>query len=905
VHSWPAVAKSPDGCDRMTGLMFHLIPHTHWDREWYLPHTAFQARLVPVLDDLLSRLARDPAYRSFLLDGQTVLIEDYLQVRPERAGEIRALARQERLALGPWYVLADELIPSGEALVRNLLLGATDAARYAEGHRVDVLYSPDAFGHPARWPLLAREFGIKYGVLWRGLAGPGDLYRWDNVLVWHLPPSGYEIGAALPADRERLRDAWGPVREQLTRRARAAHVALFVGADHHAAHPEVGMLRDLLAELDPANGFRVSRLEEFFQALETSAPRAAVLHGELRAPAREGGTWSLQGVHGTRAPEKRANSDLELWLERFAEPLAALARRRGGRDRQPLLDFAWRALVRCQFHDTLAGTVSDLVADAVHARHREIAALAREIVRGALHDLVGHDPDAARERGSGGENTPALVVWNPAARERGGVVIADLTFFLRDVFVGPPSGRLPRERDEYRPFALGATDRPSVPVQILERAEGFERIEAERHYPDQDRVTRVRVAFRMSPPVAGLGFNVLRLRDPMPLDRDPDDAVRVRARTLANHRVSVQLAGNGSLTVRDLQSGERFDGLLALESEPDSGDAYTFSRGRGLRSKQGFGSSRTVVRTIATGPLVGALEARFTLPAGLAASASADGAVGVRLHVWLHAASPLVRVVLDVDNRGLYHRLRARLPTGLTNVSITAGGPFGSVARASGTADARSNHGLFEAPARTAPAHRFAAAARDSRGLALLAPGFFEYEWTPNGDLLFTVLRAIGQLSRPDLPERPGHAAWPTEIPGAQCLGPTRVELALACVTSADIERGDVLPALWEDGFVPLHGYWLREAGELLNETPNITLEGPGLVLSAVKPAQAGSPMILRCYNATDQKVAGAWRFGTGMRSVHRVRADERESAPLALESRGHLVRFAADPHEVVSLLVT
>ena len=130
----------------MTGLIFHLIPHTHWDREWYLPRAAFQARLVAVLDDLIERLQRDPAYRSFLLDGQTVLLEDYVSVRPERETDLKALVKTGRLQVGPWYVLPDEQIPSGEGLVRNLLLGAADAERW--GGRLDVLYSPDAFGHP-------------------------------------------------------------------------------------------------------------------------------------------------------------------------------------------------------------------------------------------------------------------------------------------------------------------------------------------------------------------------------------------------------------------------------------------------------------------------------------------------------------------------------------------------------------------------------------------------------------------------------------------------------------------------------------------------------------------------------------------------------------------------------------
>src|SRR5439155_11271060 len=119
---------------------FHLIPHTHWDREWYLPRAAFLARLVPALDDLIDRLERQPAFRSFLLDGQSVLLEDYLRVRPEQSERVHTLVRTGRLQVGPWYVLADELVPSGESLVRNLLLGVLDSERL--GGRCDVLYSP-------------------------------------------------------------------------------------------------------------------------------------------------------------------------------------------------------------------------------------------------------------------------------------------------------------------------------------------------------------------------------------------------------------------------------------------------------------------------------------------------------------------------------------------------------------------------------------------------------------------------------------------------------------------------------------------------------------------------------------------------------------------------------------------
>jgi alpha-mannosidase len=874
----------------VTAFIFHLIPHTHWDREWFLPRAAFQARLVALVDDLIDRLHADTAFRSFLLDGQTVLIEDYLRAHAERENDIRALVKTGRLQLGPWYVLADELIPSGESLVHNLLLGAADAERL--GGRLDVLYSPDAFGHPAALPALAREFGIKFAVVWRGLGADADassakdFFRWSapdgkDVLLWHLPPDGYEIGAALPAAGARLPDLWAAVREELVTRAAGKHVPVFIGADHHAPHPSLTGLRDLLAELEPASAFRISRLDEFFQAAENTTARPVA--GELRAS--YGYTWTLQGVHGTRAPLKRRHGQIELWLERIAEPLAALARYAGGRDRRAVLELAWRTLVRTQFHDTIAGTTADAVSAAAGERLTSVAAYAAEVGRGSVYDLVGFDPDLARARR---ESESALVVWNPAARAREGVMTADVTFFRRDVLVGPPAAeRVARQGKGYAPFALAA-DGAMFPVQVLAQRVTQERREASRHYPDQDEVDQVRIAFR-APPVAGLGMRTLAPAPPAPLARA--DEARVRGRTLENRFVAVTLEPNGALSVHDRRRNERYTDVLRLEDSGDAGDAYTYSPPARDRVRQSHGP--IAVRRLAAGPLVAALESRFEVTAG----------IEVRLIVQLYADSRLVRVSLEIDNRNSWHRLRARVPTGLPGVPAVAGSAFAAISRAAVDGDPRRS--LREAPVRTAPAQRFVAATRGDRGLALLAPAFFEYEWTAQGDLLVTLLRAIGELSRGDLPTRPGHAAWPTAIPDAQCHGKTRVDLALTPLTGAELEHGDVLPQLWEDAFLPLQGTWLRDAGILTPPPLDISLEGRGLVFSALKPAQLGSPMVLRCYNATARKVSGAWRFATGVKTAHRVRADEREAVALVLEQRGNVVRFVAEPYEIVSMLIT
>ncbi len=100
-----------------------VVPHTHWDREWYHPEARFRLRLARLLDELIPLLKAHPEIPSFLLDGQAITLDDYLAVRPEQAGVLGRLLREGRLEAGPWYVLADELLVSDEALVRNLMAG--------------------------------------------------------------------------------------------------------------------------------------------------------------------------------------------------------------------------------------------------------------------------------------------------------------------------------------------------------------------------------------------------------------------------------------------------------------------------------------------------------------------------------------------------------------------------------------------------------------------------------------------------------------------------------------------------------------------------------------------------------------------------------------------------------------
>jgi 2-O-(6-phospho-alpha-D-mannosyl)-D-glycerate hydrolase len=880
----------------MPGYTFHLIPHTHWDREWYLPQSVFLARLVSAVDDLLNRLESQPD-TTFLMDGQTVLIEDYLRVRPDQESRIRELVRTGRIQVGPWYVLADELIPAGESLIRNLLLGQSDADGL--GGRSDVLYSPDAFGHPAVWPQLAEEFGMRYGVVWRGIGGePGqdrDLTRWRGpdgreVLLYHLPPDGYEIGAALPLAPDRLAQAWSRVRAALVPRASTPHVAVFVGADHHATHPDLGALRTLLGEIEPESEVRISRLVDFFAAASSASSGLPVISGELRWS--YGYTWTLQGVHATRAPLKRRNALTELALLRLAEPLAGLALATRGCDRRATLRHACRLLVRSQFHDSIAGTTSDDVTRRVELRLDDARLVAGEIARGSLNDLIGNDPDLARSDPH--STAPVLVLWNPVPRRRSGVVVADVTWFRRDVLVGPPGDRVPRVGSGRHSFHLTGSG-GVIPVQPLGSAPAQERLDSARHYPDQDLVDLTRVAF-IAPELGGLAFSTLQTGDGAA--RASGAGVWLRGRRMGNELIEVAVEAGGALRLTDRRTRQTYRNLLVLESGGDVGDTYTYCPPARDRVRRSLGPVR--IRPLARGPLVAALQAEWAMRAGRLGRR--DGTVRVRLIVSVYAGSPLIRCTLDIDNQATQHRLRARLASGVAGGAAVAGAQFGTELRTPVHIEARRYP--RETPVRTALAHRHVGTALKNRGLVLLAPGFFEYELDARGSLAVTLLRAVGSLSRDDLPTRPGHAGWPVATPGAQCLGTERLQLAIAPITRAALDDGTTVPGLWEDAFLPVQAIWLRQSTPLSIQQLDLRLEGEGLVFSALKPAEDGRAMVLRCYNATARPTAGAWHFGVPVTTAHRARADERQLHDIRLGEGGRSVPFHAAPHEIVTIMV-
>ena len=295
----------------VSDFRYLVVPHTHWDREWYLPFESFRLRLGTVVDGVLDTLEGDPSFTSFTLDGQAIVLEDYVEVRPENEGRLRELLDAGRLEVGPSYVLPDEILVGGESLVRNLLLGRRVCRRFGV-EPSGAGYLPDSFGHPAQLPQILAGFGIRTFLFSRGLGDEiddvGVVFRWRagpaEVVACQMLPH-YDNFARLAWYHDAEERVRGIVERfgEAVRDAGQDAILLANGSDHETIEPE---LPQILAGLERTFGaqFRIGRYDE-----HAPAPDGLPAHeGELVGSRLQN---VLRGVNSARIYLKQANERAE------------------------------------------------------------------------------------------------------------------------------------------------------------------------------------------------------------------------------------------------------------------------------------------------------------------------------------------------------------------------------------------------------------------------------------------------------------------------------------------------------------------------------------------------------------------------------------------------------------------
>lgn len=407
----------------------HIVSHTHWDREWYAPFQQFRVRLVALVEELLRIVQADRQYKHFMLDGQTVILEDYLEIQPHRLPELKQLITDGRLLIGPWYTMPELSLVGSEAIVRNLLLGHRIAKRFGGVMRVG--YLPDSFGQIAQMPQILRGFGIDAAVFWRGTDDEVD----RSEFIWQSPdgsevlgvclPFGYSNGYNLPDDEQQLLARLSHIRNQLEPFATTPHLLVMNGGDHAVPQPElpriIAKANGLLADVEVIH----STLPDYVAAVRREGGEAGWrrMQGEFRSGRHN---FVLAGVLSTRMWLKQRDFACETTLEKWAEPFSALAslllpaEASNGRHLSTapsLLAVAWRYLLHNHAHDTVAGCGIDQLYHEARTRYDWSQQIAETVAGDSMAALAEH-VDLSRLGGDGSAVFPVLAVFNGSGRPR-------------------------------------------------------------------------------------------------------------------------------------------------------------------------------------------------------------------------------------------------------------------------------------------------------------------------------------------------------------------------------------------------------------------------------------------------------------------------------------------------------
>lgn len=869
-----------------------VVPHSHWDREWYATFEEFRFYLVQFMDELLELLEADEGFRSFLLDGQVSLLDDYLEVRPENRDRLVGLIRDGRIEIGPWYVQPDEFLISGEALVRNLLLG--DAVARGFGPVMKQGYVPDTFGHISQLPQVLQGFGIKTFYFMRGLGEDIEELRtefwWEapdgSKVLAHFLSETYSNAAVLGSDPARISfrhdrlsdpssyfvsyDSLFELRDRLAGRAADRTILLLNGSDHVTVQPFFSRyVFDLNRSMDDYlfNG----KLGDFARLVLAKNPDLKTWQGELRSARYQP---VLKGTYSSRIYLKQENEHAQQLLEGLAERISAVVYATGGRDYSPFLRYAWRELIKNHAHDSIGGCSVDAVHRQMMGRFDTIKRVGQKVIDESLDHLASRVAPPSQP-----ERIP-IVVFNPSPWERSGKVWVEVSLdvdvpFRRRIFdwIGK------RELNLEQSF-LTDPEKNEIAFNVK-----GEKLHIEDALYRRKAVRRATIEFDAGN-VPPLGYKVYQLTSSSDNGRREPTGPKPEDGVLENEILKVMAEEDGTLSLLDKRTGTTYEGLNRLVDEGDAGDEYNFSP----PAEQTVKTSRDADWTVEPGenPYTFAMRGDLNLNRSLVEGRSSRSEEVVRcpaiVMVRLLPDSQRIEITTEFYNRVRDHRLRAVFPSGMTVENSVAETAFGTVERPT---TPQESTGWREKDSAIYAQRRFVCVEDSGRGLAVLNKGLPEYEVTPEGEIQLTLLRSVGWLSRSDLSTRKGNAGPEIATPEAQCPGRHVFEYAVTPYT------GD-----WQKAYIyrEVEEFWLPlEARAVQRQNPDessavetasslLEVGGEGVVFSSLKKAGGKDGLILRLFNASARQTEARIHFGMPVSVAYRTNLNEEVLDEIAFE---------------------
>lgn len=891
----------------------HIISHSHWDREWYQSFETHRMKLIELVDNILDKAENDPEFGGFFLDGQVIAIDDYLEIRPEKRAQVEKCIREGKIQTGPWYILQDEFLTSGEACVRNLQVGMQEAEQY--GAVGNVGYFPDAFGNAGQMPQVLKQAGMEAVVFGRGVKpiGPnnevtgGQYESTYSEMMWESPDgtklpgilfaNWYNNGVEIPVDEAEAKVYWDKKLADARKFAATHQLLLMNGCDHQPLQKNITEAIRVARKLYPDIEFIHSDFKQYVEAMEKEiSENFSTVKGELTSQETDG-RWTLANTASSWIVLKQDNRAGETALERKAEPAAAMAQVFGKTYPEDQMTYSWKKLMQNHPHDSICGCSVDEVNEEMKTRFAKSRQVADAIYEESVEYLTNKVNTAALP--GNGEKIP-FVVWNTSGVAKTQVVEKEIHVF-RDYNLFVWDGYEAAEQVELPAMVLRDADGNEVPAKIADAGIAFGYDLPDDRFRQPYMAKKVRVTFEAEVPALGYRTYYLEIAEQL----QNVDVVSGDANVLENDAMKVVVNEDGSYSLLDKKTGRTYENLGCYEDTGDMGNEYIYIQdtGKQVISTKGRKAEVSCVERNAFRTVV-EIRHKMMVPSGMGEELQRQREMcidpytrvanrsfelvemDVKTVLTLEKSAKGLRVATTICNQAKDHRVRVIFPTGLHASTHMADSAFEVVRRNNCHNDTWTN------PCGCERQQCFAAMEDEKGGLLVANRGLYEYEILEEQEnaIAVTLLRCVAEMG--------DWGYFPT--PKAQQLGTFCLEFEVvpyaAGETGTAFEEGyafqqdlTVAQAGLERAFLRKPGQVKPELieGKLPLEMSFLAFEGNGIHMTAFKKGQKKDDLFVRFVNHMEQGEILSFKKEDWMKEVYRSNVIEEKDDVLTPDADG------------------
>lgn len=879
----------------------HVVPHSHWDREWYFTTSRSKVYLMKDLKDVLDTLESNPDFKYFMVDAQGSLLDDYIKWMPQDKDRITKLVKEKKLVIGPWYTQTDQLVISGESIVRNMYYGMKRCETF--GGYMNVGYVPDSFGQSGNMPQIYKEFGIDDTLFWRGVSD--DMvnhtdYNWrgdDGSVVFTTQiPFGYYIGGNIPEDPKQSEEFWQKeCFEKAGGRSATKHIYFPNGFDQAPIRTNLPEIIKERNEKDPENEYVISCIEDYIKDVKSENPELEEVSGELVIAKH---MRIHKSIFSSRSDLKVMNTQIQNYVTNVMEPLLTLSYNLGNDYPHEAVGEIWKLLFENAAHDSIGSCISDTANEDVYVRYKQARDIAVNLVE--LHSRL-----IATSVKNDAEMTFTLINTLPQKRNDTVVVktyIPGGNFAILDEKGNKVDYTVIESRD-LTDYVLSQTIKldPSrkfyVPSQVLEAT----------------------IAIKTSD-VPAFGYVQYTL------DTKGNSAKNLEKKnTLENEFYAINVEEDGSLTITDKENNVTYKKQGVLVENGDDGDSFNYSPPR--KDLEVFSNKSECSVEVSGSDIYDQAVIKFNMVVPKDLEERAEGKVSVNLPITMTVAlrkdSKVIDFNVHVDNKGLSHRLCVLFDSQIVSSFNYADEQFGSIKRpnyyekemklymASAENKTEKKAGVQELanwandqstwqepPISIEPTQSYVSLTDGKQGIAVIPQGVREYEVLDDHMIRLTLFRTYGFMGKENLIYRPGRASGERiiETPAAQLL--KEMDFAFGFTTYAsDINEAnvDTLAKAYNTNIEVytyaefLNGRLIfsqreiegtKESRYSLFETEN------KLVVSAMKKAEDNDGYIIRLFNGKNhENISDTIKFNFDVKEAYYTNLREEKTEDIKVEN--------------------